>query len=146
MVQIREIPSDVVVEIDILQKEACKMLNISDDISPKNIVTIITVYIRKCIDEKLTIAEDKIYAIGALLGCQYVKGLGWSWKSVDWNDSRNDGAIGVLNTDYSMFNNPIGWVSQTIKNSKSVTFLLSYNMIEAGKYPKFEPNSATPFY
>ena len=146
MIQIKDIPSDVVIEIETLQKVARNTLNISNEMSPKDIITSITEYVRKCIDEKLEITDNEMYAIGALLGNQYVKGLGWSWKSVDWTDKEDDGAIGVLNTDYSYFNNPIGWVCRTIENSESVTFLLSYNMIEAGKYPKSEPNSATPFY
>lgn len=146
MVKIKEIPSDVVEQIDTLQKEAYNILNISDNMSPKDIVSIITEHTRKCIEEKIEITDNEKYAIGALLGNQYVKGLGWVWKSVDWNENSEDGAIGVLNTDFSYFNNPIGWVSQTIENSKPVTFLLSYNMIKSKKYPKSEPNSATPFY
>ncbi len=113
---------------------------------PKEIVIIITKYIRECIEKKINISESEMFEIGALLGCQYVKGLGWSWQSVDWNNNLDDGAIGVLNSNKALFNNPIGWVCQTMERAESVTFLLSYNMIESGKYPKLEPNSATPFY
>lgn len=146
MVQIREIPADVSIQINDLQKSARELLRISDEMSPKDIVTRITEYTRQCINQETIISDNDIYAIGALLGCQYVQGLGWSWKSVDWTDNPEDGAIGVLNEDKSMFNNPIGWVSKTLEESESVTFLLSYNMIEGKTYPKLEPNSATPFY
>jgi len=90
--------------------------------------------------------DDEIYALGALLGCQYVKGLNWHWGSAVWDYDEENGAIGVLSQDDSLFNNPIGWIGKVLDSPGGTPFLLSYNMIIAHQIPVFEPGSATPIY
>ncbi len=52
----------------------------------------------------------------------------------------------MLSPDESLFNNPIGWVSQIAESGGGVPFMLSYNMILANQVPLFERGSATGLY
>lgn len=63
-----------------------------------------------------------------------------------WNCDEDNGAIGVLNHDNSLFNNPIGWVGNIMESEGGVPFMLSYNMIAANQTPVFDPGSATGLY
>lgn len=146
MAEIKEVPNEVKDEIESLIKQGISLLNISTNMEPKDVVAAITDFIRVCKETQKKLTEEQLYAIGALLGCQYVKGLQWHWGCVVWDFDEENGAIGVLNADNSLFNNPIGWVSEIMNSDGGVPFMLSYNMIVANKVPVFEMNSATPLY
>lgn len=81
-----------------------------------------------------------------MIGAQYVRGLGWHWGDVTWDGDPDSAAVGVLSPDESLFNNPIGWVSQIAESDGGVPFMLSYNMILANQVPLFERGSATGLY
>lgn len=90
--------------------------------------------------------RQAVFALGALIGAQYVRGLGWHWGDVTWDGDPDSAAVGVLSPDESLFNNPIGWVSQIAESGGGVPFMLSYNMILANQVPLFERGSATGLY
>ena len=73
----------------------------------------------------MELAHEQVYALGALLGNQYVLGLQWHWGSVVWDRDEENGAIGVLNHDNSLFNNPIGWVGKIMEDEGGVPLMLS---------------------
>ncbi|WP_027816327.1 hypothetical protein [Paraburkholderia bannensis] len=146
MAEIKPIPSDVNNEIAELAAIALTLLKLDAASKPEDIVAAITGFVRECKEKKSNIPDDEVFALGALLGCQYVRGLQWHWGSVVWDFDEKNGAIGVLNHDNSLFTNPIGWIDDVLKSDGGVPFMLSYNMIAANQTPVFEPDSATGLY
>lgn len=146
MAEIKAIPNDVNSEIAELAAIALTLLKLDAGCKPEDVVAAITGFVRACKEQKSTIPDDEVFALGALLGCQYVRGLQWHWGSVVWDFDEKSGAIGVLNHDNSLFTNPIGWIDDVLKSDGGVPFMLSYNMIVANQTPVFEPDSATGLY
>lgn len=146
MAEIKPIPADVDNEIAELASIALTLLKLDRASKPEIVVAAITEFVRECKEKNPTIPDDEVFALGALLGSQYVRGLQWHWGSVVWDGDEANGAIGVLNHDNSLFTNPIGWIAEVLKSEGGVPFMLSYNMIVANQTPVFEPNSATGLY
>ncbi|NIE62707.1 hypothetical protein [Burkholderia sp. Ax-1719] len=146
MAEIKPIPADVNNEIAELASIALTLLKLDSASQPEAVVAAITDFVRDCKDKRSPIPDDEVFALGALLGSQYVRGLQWHWGSVVWDFDEQNGAIGVLNHDNSLFTNPVGWVDQVLKSDGGVPFMLSYNMIVANQTPVFEPDSATGLY
>jgi len=146
MAEIRDIPQDVAVEVEALSNAGMELLGLPPDSTPEAIVAALTEFIRTCKAAHAELGDEQVYALGALLGCQYVLGLQWHWGSVVWDHDEENGAIGVLNHDNSLFNNPIGWVGKIVEAEGGVPFMLSYNMIAANQAPVFDPDSATGLY
>lgn len=146
MAEITEIADDARNEIAALADNGLTLLDLPANANPKDIVAAITALVRDCKAGQRELPEEQAYALGALLGCQYVSGLGWHWGSAVWNSDPESGAIGVLNDDNSAFNNPIGWIFQVMASDGGVPFMLSYNMIAEKKIPAFAPGSATALY
>ncbi|KAB7672706.1 hypothetical protein [Plesiomonas shigelloides] len=146
MAEIRPIPKDVEEQIIELCNSGYELLAISETTSPSDVVAAITEFVRETKDRGEKLNDDQAYALGALLGHQYVEGLKWHWASVVWDSDEENGAIGVLNNDNSHFNNPIGWVCNIIDSDGGVPFMLSYNMILAGQVPPSSPNKASGLY
>ncbi|MFK4136575.1 hypothetical protein VPH49_20655 [Pseudomonas luteola] len=144
MTEIKEIDESIREQLAELDQTARTYLSIASDELPDQVVATITEFIRDAKETGLSLDDDMIFALGALLGNQYVRGLGWHWGDVTWD--LDTAAIGVLSPDNSCFNNPIGWVTQTLESSGGVPFMLSYNMIKANSIPVFEPDSATGLY
>ncbi|WP_236174881.1 hypothetical protein [Pseudomonas pseudonitroreducens] len=133
-------------QLEDLQQQALALLRLAPELPPHEVVAVITEYVRDAKAQRRDVDDDAVFALGALLGRQFVLGLGWHWGDVTWDDDPDTAAIGVLNPDDSLFNNPIGWVSQALASEGGVAFMLSYNMIQANQTPVFEPGSATGLY
>ncbi|MDH0292379.1 hypothetical protein N7414_24935 [Pseudomonas sp. GD04087] len=133
-------------QLEDLQQQALALLRLAPELPPHEVVAVITEYVRDAKAQRREVDDDAVFALGALLGRQFVLGLGWHWGDVTWDDDPDTAAIGVLNPDDSLFNNPIGWVSQALASEGGVAFMLSYNMIQANQTPVFEPGSATGLY
>lgn len=133
-------------QLEDLQQQALALLRLAPELPPHEVVATITEYVRDAKAQRRDVDDDAVFALGALLGRQFVLGLGWHWGDVTWDDDPDTAAIGVLNPDDSLFNNPIGWVSQALASEGGVAFMLSYNMIQANQTPVFEPGSATGLY
>lgn len=146
MTKIESVSSEIMNEINALKQNGLELLGIAPATEPHAIVAAITEYIRACRDTHSDLTEQQLYALGALLGCQYVQGLNWHWGSVVWDYDEENGAIGVLSPDNSLFTNPIGWVSEVVEGRSGVPFMLSYNMIADNQTPVFDPGSATSLY
>lgn len=146
MAEIQRIPESINEELIQLETKGLVIIGLSAPPTPEKIVAAITAFVRECKDKQRALDEEEIYALGALLGWQYVRGLKWHWGSVVWDFDEENGAIGVLNHDNSLFNNPIGWVAKIVESDGGVPFMLSYNMLLANKTPVFDPDSATGLY
>ncbi|MFB2637072.1 hypothetical protein ACE02P_03425 [Shewanella bicestrii] len=146
MAEINAIPDEIHKELEHLAEKGLALLSLTETTPPQEIVAAITELTRDYRANQRMMDDDVLYALGALLGWQYVRGLNWHWGSVVWDFDEANGAIGVLNQDNSLFNNPIGWMDNIMASEGGVPFMLSYNMIAAGQAPVFEPNSATGLY
>ena len=119
MAEINPLSTDLQQQLADLQAQGLALLGVAADETPAQIVAAIT---------------------------DYVRGLGWHWGDVIWDGDPDSAAVGVLSPDESLFNNPIGWVSQIAESGGGVPFMLSYNMILANQVPLFERGSATGLY
>jgi hypothetical protein len=146
MAEIIPLSADIEQQLADLQQQGLALLQLAPELPPHEIVAAITQYVRDAKAQQREVDDDAVFALGALLGRQFVEGLGWHWGDVTWDNDPDSAAIGVLNPDDSLFNNPIGWVSQALGSEGGVAFMLSYNMIQANETPVFEPGSATGLY
>ncbi|MDN6860356.1 hypothetical protein QO207_27520 [Pseudomonas sp. CAN2814] len=146
MAEIIPLSADIEQQLADLQQQGLALLQLAPELPPHEVVAAITQYVRDAKAQQREVDDDAVFALGALLGRQFVEGLGWHWGDVTWDNDPDSAAIGVLNPDDSLFNNPIGWVSQALGSDGGVAFMLSYNMIQANETPVFEPGSATGLY
>ncbi|VFS84877.1 Uncharacterised protein [Pseudomonas aeruginosa] len=121
-----------------MQAQGLALLGVAADETPAQIVAAVTDYVRDAREQGRSLDDEAVFALGALIGAQYVRGLGWHWGDVTWDGDPDSAAVGVLSPDESLFNNPIGWVSQIAESDGGVPFMLSYNMILANQVPLFE--------
>ncbi|OES59117.1 hypothetical protein A7R81_17665, partial [Pseudomonas aeruginosa] len=142
MAEINPLSTDLQQQLADLQTQGLALLGVAADETPAQIVAAVTDYVRDAREQGRSLDDAAIFALGALLGAQYVRGLGWHWGDVTWDGDPDSAAVGVLSPDGSLFNNPIGWVSQIVEGDGGVPFMLSYNMILANQVPLFEPGSA----
>ncbi|WP_176469952.1 hypothetical protein [Pseudomonas sp. Irchel 3A5] len=146
MAEITKVPAELAEELKMLTQQGLGLLNLTEDHAPVDVVEAITERVRDCKASGTKLPEGEIFALGALLGNQYVKGQGWHWGDVAWDFDETTAAIGVLNHDNSLFINPIGWVAEVMESEGGVGFLLNYNMVSVHQVPVFEPDSATGLY
>ncbi|MDH0448983.1 hypothetical protein ACE02D_18930 [Shewanella bicestrii] len=146
MAEINAISEEIHKELEHLAEKGLALLSLTETTPPQEIVAAITELTRDYRANQRMMDDDVLYALGTLLGWQYVRGLNWHWGSVVWDFDEANGAIGVLNQDNSLFNNPIGWMDNIMASEGGVPFMLSYNMIAAGQAPVFEANSASGLY
>lgn len=146
MAEIIPLSAELEQQLADLQQQGLELLQLAPELPPHEVVAAITQYVREAKAQQREVNDDTVFALGALLGRQFVLGLGWHWGDVTWDNDPDSAAIGVLNPDDSLFNNPIGWVSQALGSDGGVAFMLSYNMIQANETPVFEPGSATGLY
>ncbi|MEG2569104.1 MAG: hypothetical protein RSA84_23150 [Acinetobacter sp.] len=146
MAEIRNISHELSEEIIALEQKGFELLRLPRDSAPSDVVAAITELARNYIAEGTTLPEDEIYALGAVLGCQYVRGQDWHWGDVIWDYDEEGAAVGVLNHDNSLFINPIGWVAKVMKSKSGVGFMLNYNMVREHQVPVSEPDSAMGLY
>lgn len=146
MAEISKVPAELVDQIKVLSREGLALLGLTGDHAPADVVAAITERVRNCKATGKTLSEEEMYALGALLGNQYVEGQGWHWGDVVWDYDETTAAVGVLNHDNSLFINPIGWVAQVMESEGGVGFMLNYNMVSVHQVPVREPDSATGLY
>ncbi|UFH49349.1 hypothetical protein [Pseudomonas sp. KNUC1026] len=146
MAEVSKVPANLVEELSVLIDQGLGLLGLTQGHAPVDVVAAITEWIRNCKANGTPPSEGEIFALGALLGHQYVEGQGWHWGDVVWDFDETTAAVGVLNHDNSLFINPIGWVAEVAESEGSVGFLLNYNMVSAHQVPVCEPGSATGLY
>lgn len=108
MAEISKVSAELVEQIKVLSREGLALLGLTGDDEPADVVAAITERVRNCKATGTTLSEEEMYALGALLGNQYVEGQGWHWGDVVWDYDETTAAVGVLNHDNSLFINPIG--------------------------------------
>jgi hypothetical protein len=146
MAEITPLPADLVKEIRDLQATAAAALSIDETAKPADIVGRITEYVRGLKESGETLPDDKIIALGVLLGEQYVRAFNWHWGQVVWDFDEDTSGTCVLPSDNSLSINPIWWVNNTVSNAQSTTFMLNFNMVAANKVPPANPNDALGFH
>ena len=141
MVEARDPSPDEQGTLDGAAGEAAASLGVSLDAPAKELVT--------AVNERLSAAEsgeaepldgDGAVGMGALVGTQYVRGLGWSWVYATWEQGFE--AWTVVSADRSLAINPLHWIRDIAAGEKTTNVLLNYNMIEAGNVPPVEPGSS----
>ncbi|MCD5970148.1 hypothetical protein [Pseudomonas quasicaspiana] len=146
MAEISKVPAHLAEELKGLIHQGLGLLSLTQDHAPADVVEAITERVRECKASGTTLPEGEIFALGALLGQQYVEGQGWHWGDVVWDYDETTAAVGVLNHDNSLFINPIGWVAEVMESEGGVGFMLNYNMVSVHQVPVFDPDSATGLY
>lgn len=146
MAEITKVPADLAEELSVLTEQGLDLLGPAQGHAPVEVVEAITERVRNFKANGTSLSESEIFALGALLGDQYVKGQGWHWGDVVWDFDETTAAVGVLNPDNSLFINPIGWMAEVLESEGGVGFLLAYNMVSVHQVPVCEPNSATGLY
>ena len=146
MAKIKSVEDKTMSEIIEFEKHGLKMVSLKGNEEPKSIVAKINEFVSDTKEGNQRFSEDEILALGILLGWQYVKGLNWHWGEVIWGLDQASSAIGVLNEDNSLFNNPMAWMNNVLITEKVPNFMLNYNMVAAGNVPKGQPNEAMSFH
>lgn len=142
MAEIRDIDKATMKEIVEFEKIGAQIVSLEGNNSPKVIVSKINEFVKDAKKEKRQFSEDETLALGILLGWQYVRGLNWHWGEAIWDANEDSSAIGVLNEDNSLFNNPMWWMHNVLNTDRAVNFMLNYNVIVANKAPQAQPNEA----
>jgi hypothetical protein len=78
---------------------------------------------------------DRALPLGSLWGQQLVRQFGWEWSGVVFHDRGDTKAIGVFTKDRSLAIYPWHFVFGCLENNATVTILLSFNMLLAGRIP-----------
>jgi hypothetical protein len=146
MAEISKVPAELAEELKVLSHQGLDLLSLTQDHASVDVVAAITERVRNCKASGRTLPEGEIFALGALLGSQYVEGQGWHLGDVVWDFDETTAAVGVLNHDNSLFINPIGWVAEVMESEGGVGFMLNYNMVSAHQVLVCEPDSATGLY
>ena len=146
MADILEIENGTMGEIIEFADYGSQMLALKGDENPKEIVSKINQFVSDAKEQKRQFSQDEILALGILLGWQYVNGLQWEWGEAVWDGDIDTSAIGVLNADNSLFNNPMAWMNSVLNSDRVPNFLLNYNMVAGNKVPKAQPNEARMFH
>lgn len=127
MPTLESLPTDVRDEVVEVSAEAAEELGVAIDAEPYDIVS--------AIEERIvadrTASDDEVVALGALLGEQYVRGLGWAWGVVDYGDDR---VYSVVSPDGRIANHPMRWVHDVVLDpEREIAFRLNYNLVLAGE-------------
>lgn len=126
MPTLETLPQDVRDEVVEVCEEAAALLGVPMDAEPGAIVDAIEARIR---DDR-AVSEDEVVALGALLGEQYVRGLGWAWGVVDYGDDR---VYSVVSADGRLANHPMRWLHEVVLDpDREIAFRLNYNMVADG--------------
>lgn len=121
--------------------EGASLTGIAVDDPPLKIVTALNTFVSKPPGRSSGRVDnwtDLALPLGSLWGQQIVRQFGWEWSSVVFHDRGDSKAIGVLSKDRSLAIYPWHFVFGCLENNATVTILLSYNMLLAGKVPAQE--------
>ncbi|MEX5669308.1 hypothetical protein ABFV57_31065, partial [Pseudomonas neuropathica] len=85
MAEISKVPAGLAEELKVLSQQGLDLLSLTQDHASADVVAAITERVRDCKASGTTLPEGEIFALGALLGSQYVAGQGWHWGDVVWD-------------------------------------------------------------
>ncbi|WP_406699855.1 hypothetical protein V5E97_13500 [Singulisphaera sp. Ch08] len=118
--------------------EGAALADVTTDDPPLKIVTAINTFVSKPrtrssghVDNWL----DRALPLGSLWGQQMVRQFNWEWSGVVFQGRGDTKAIGVFSKDRSLAIYPWHFVFGCLENNATVTILLSFNMLLAGKIP-----------
>ena len=88
MAEINPLSTDLQQQLADLQAQGLALLGIAADETPAQIVAAVTDYVRDARAQGRSLDDEAVFALGALIGAQYVRGLGWHWGDVTWDGDR----------------------------------------------------------
>ncbi|PXB80751.1 hypothetical protein CW299_35570, partial [Pseudomonas aeruginosa] len=77
MAEINPLSTDLQQQLADLQAQGLALLGIAADETPAQIVAAVTDYVRDARAQGRSLDDEAVFALGALIGAQYVRGLGW---------------------------------------------------------------------
>jgi hypothetical protein len=121
--------------------EGASLVGVAIDDPPLKIVTALNAYV---LNPPPTTGEvdkwtDRALPLGSLWGEQMVREFGWEWASVTFHDKGDSKATGVFTKDRSLAVYPWHFVYGCLQNGATVTILLAFNMLAAGKITDLAP-------
>lgn len=108
-------------------KRGLRTIGANDETPPEEIIAIISMHIDRIKADTSPHSPDDIFALGVLLGWQYVRGHDWHWREVVWQADAIE--IGVLPRDDSLFINPMWWIEKTLDDDQPCNFLDNYQLM-----------------
>jgi len=118
--------------------EGASLVGVASDDPPPKIVTAINTFVSKPprgLPGRVDNWTDRALPLGSLWGQQLVRQFGWEWSGVVFHDHGDTKAIGVFTRDRSLAIYPWHFVFGCLENNATVTILLSFNMLLAGRIP-----------
>ncbi len=129
---------DTLMHIEGSAGEGAELIGVTVDDPPLAIVTAINTFVsrpRKKPSRRVDNWIDRAIPLGSLWGQQMVRQFGWEWSGVVFHDHGDTRTIGVFAKDRSLAIYPWHFVFGCLENDATVTILLSFNMLAAGKVP-----------
>jgi hypothetical protein len=123
-------------------QQGAALVGVSVEDSPLKIVTAINAFVSnppKTSPGRVDNWGDRALPIGTLWGEQMVREFGWEWSAVTFHDHNDSKAVGVFSPDRSLAIYPWHFVFGCLENKATVTILLAFNMLAAGKIPPQDP-------
>ena len=82
---------------------------------------------------------ETVLPLGTLWGEVFAREFGWEWINVTFENGSE--AVGVFSKDRSIGCYPWYFILGCVEHGATVTLLLAWNMLKAGKIPEMEPGS-----
>jgi hypothetical protein len=125
---------------------ALEVLGLTERTPPKDVVNALDEFVdgwqqgkRDTANGEVLEAEDVPFAMGACWGEQLVRGMGWEWVSMKFENGSS--APGVVSPDRALVVYPIHFLIGCVENGVDVTAMLAWNMLEGGSVTGVAPNS-----
>jgi hypothetical protein len=118
--------------------EGAELVGVELDATPLEIITALNKFVSKPPRRRSKQVDnwtDRALPLGSLWGCQLAREFGWEWSSVIFHEHGDSKAIGVFAQDRSLAVYPWHFIFGCLENKATVTILLAFNMLAAGKIP-----------
>lgn len=146
MAQISKLDQDTLEEITRYAALGLQLLELPEQSAPIDVVMRIDTALRQVRQGDMgMLEEDQIIALGVLLGEQYVRAFQWHWAEV-LHKGDEEGITRVLSPDCAIGNNPIGWISELVSQTRPINILSNFYSVTAGELPFAKPNDALDFF
>lgn len=108
---------------------AATRLGVSSDASPETIISSID----RLLAGRPRMEDDEIAIMGALLGTQFVRSLGWHW--VELNPGSASAAFAVVDADQRLGVQPMNWLYGIVREGRDVNVQLTFDLVRSGTTP-----------
>lgn len=112
---VAELGRDVHALLDDLRSTASKTLGLTADASPEVVLIAIEEFVKRSRSERS--ADDQLDAVGAALGEQYCRGLGWHWVELDRDGEEVH--LGVMEPGQRFGIRPFAWLVRLVQQPEA---------------------------